>query len=69
MVKKPPLFALEIVTAEGGIFEYNTQLKNFEEVTVRSLEFAVKCLQTIPQIEASIMENQFWSKVPNSTLR
>ncbi|BBN11637.1 hypothetical protein Mp_5g13570 [Marchantia polymorpha subsp. ruderalis] len=65
MVKKPPLFALEIVTAEGGIFEYNTQLKNFEEVTVRSLEFAVKCLQTIPQIEASIMENQFWSKVPN----
>ncbi|KAL2653917.1 hypothetical protein R1flu_022045 [Riccia fluitans] len=65
MVKKPPLFALEIVTAEGGIFEYNTQIKNFEEVVVRALEFAVKCIQSIPQLEASIMENQFWSKVPN----
>ncbi|CAM6094963.1 unnamed protein product [Calypogeia fissa] len=65
MVKKPPLFALEVVTAEGGVFEYNTQIKNFEEVTIRMLEHALKLLQSIPQLEPSIMENQFWSKIPN----
>jgi hypothetical protein len=65
MTKKPPLFSLEVVTAEGGVFEYNTQVKNFEEVTVRVLDHALKLLLSIPQLEPSIMESQFWSKIPN----
>lgn len=65
MIKKPPLFALEIVTVEGGIFDYNVIIKKFEDVTTKAIDNAIAALQTIPQVEAFVMEKLKWSRLPN----
>ncbi|KAH8941010.1 hypothetical protein BDL97_14G015200 [Sphagnum fallax] len=65
MIKKPPLFALEIVTVEGGIFDYNVIIKKFEDVTTKAIDNAITALQTIPQVEALVMEKLKWSRLPN----
>jgi hypothetical protein len=65
IIKKPPLFALEIVILEEGIFDYSTPLKNFEAVVCKAFDNAIICTQTIQQIEPSVMEKLMWSGVPN----
>lgn len=65
MIKKPPLFALEVVIAEGSLFEYNTVIRRFEEVTTKAIDHCLTVLQTIPQVEAFVMDKLKWSKIPN----
>lgn len=64
MIRKPPLFALEVVTAENAVFDYNTVISRFEEVTKKAIDHCVTVLQNIPQVEASIMDKLKWSKIP-----
>ncbi|KAI5076359.1 hypothetical protein GOP47_0008424 [Adiantum capillus-veneris] len=63
IVKKPPLFALEIVNMEENVFDYNTPLKNFEDGVCKAFDNAICCTQSILQIEPAIMEKLMWSKV------
>jgi hypothetical protein len=64
MIRKPPLFALEVVTAENAVFDYNTVISRFEEVTKKAIDHCITVLQNIPQVEASIMDKLKWSKIP-----
>nr|AML30859.1 axonemal inner arm dynein heavy chain 3 [Marsilea vestita] len=64
IVKKPPLFALEIVNLENGLFDYNTPLKHFEDVVCKAFDNAVACTQAIQQLEPSVMEKLMWSGSP-----
>ena len=65
IIKKPPLFALEIVSLEEGTFDYNTPLKNFEAVVCKAFDNAIRCTQSIQQLEPSVMEKLMWSGMPN----
>jgi hypothetical protein len=53
------------VTVEGGIFDYNVIIKKFEDVTTKAIDNAITALQTIPQVEALVMEKLKWSRLPN----
>eukprot|EP01018_Ginkgo_biloba_P007250 Gb_31260 [translate_table: standard] len=64
IIKKPPLFSLEISNTEQGVFYYNTPLENFEVVALKAFDNAVTSVQSISELGPSVMENLFWSQTP-----
>lgn len=67
MIKLPPLFALEIVILDNIVFDYNTSIPKFEEVTTNAIDYCIKSLQNIPQLHTLIMEKLKWNKILNIT--
>lgn len=64
MLKKPPLFTLELVYTDKGTVECNMPIQAFEEVISKALDNAIMSLQFVPQLEPAIMENLFWRGNP-----
>ncbi|KAK3247674.1 hypothetical protein CYMTET_42830 [Cymbomonas tetramitiformis] len=61
--KKPPLFALELLMKDGH-FCYSTDLNVFEPQLRQIFDHAIKAVQTVPQLDPSIMEGLFWTHIP-----
>lgn len=64
-MKLPPLFSLEIVILESTVFDYNTQLSRFEEVTTNAIDYCIRSLQNISQIHVHVMEKLKWNTTPS----
>jgi len=65
MVKKPPLFSLEVMIVDNQNFEYNSRISKFEEVTNNAIDHCINSLQEIPQIHVFVMDKLKWSTRPN----
>lgn len=65
IIKLPPLFALEIIILDFTVFDYNTDIPKFEEVTTNAIDYCLNSLQNIPQLHVSVMEKLKWKKIPN----
>lgn len=65
MVKKPPLFSLEVIIVENKSFDYSTRISRFEEVTNNAIDHCINSLQEIPQIHIFVMDKLKWSSRPN----
>lgn len=65
MIKLPPLFALEIIIINNSIFDYDTNISKFEEVTTSVIDYCLKSLQDIPQLHVLVMDKLKWNKAPN----
>lgn len=65
MVKKPPLFSLEIIIVDNKSFDYSTRISRFEEVTNNAIDHCINSLQEIPQIHIFVMDKLKWSTRPN----
>lgn len=65
MIKKPPLFSLEVIIVDNKSFDYNTQISKFVEVTTNAIDHCINSLQEIPQIHIFVMDRLKWSTRPN----
>jgi len=65
MVRKPPLFSLELIIVDNKSFDYSTQISRFEEVTNGAIDHCINSLQEIPQIHTFVMDKLKWSTHPN----
>ena len=57
------LFQVEILMKEDK-FEYSTDPAKFEPKLIEIFEHAIKSVQSIPQLDPSIMEDIFWTHIP-----
>jgi len=62
-LKKPPLFAIEILMKDEK-FEYSTDPAKFEPRLKQIFEHAMKSCTSIPQLDPSIMEGLFFTHIP-----
>ena len=65
MIKLPPLFALEMRILDNTVFDYDTDIPKFEEVTTNAIDYCIQSLQNIPQLHTFVMEKLDWKKIPN----
>ena len=65
MIKKPPLFVLEVTAIDNNHFEYTTRISKFSEVTTNAIDHCINSLQEIPQIHVYVLDRLKWHYFPN----
>ena len=65
MIKKPPLFSLEVAIIDNKCFEYTTQISKFEEVITNAIDHCINSLQEIKQIHIYVLDKLKWHYFPN----
>lgn len=65
MIKKQPLFSLELTIEQNHKIGYNTQVSHFEDVVTKAIDNCIIALQEIPQIHVFVMDRLKWSTHPN----